>query len=92
MRRPPRRARSSLVLDDLDNGPVLVVNVTVPPLVVLVQLDELSSLIVDHPDEAPVTVVCLEQSVGIKTGTLKQQYLLSRRDRSLCGNFPLVWQ
>ena len=60
---PPRRARQCLVLNDLDHGPVLVVNVTVPPLVVLVQLDKLPSLVVDHPDEALVSIVCLEQSV-----------------------------
>ena len=89
---PPQRARQCLVLDDLDHGPVLVVNVTVPPLVVLVQLDKLPSLVVDHPDKAPMSLVCQEQLVGINTGTLKQQYSLSRVDKSLCKNFPLVLQ
>ena len=83
--------RQCLVLDDLDHGPVLVVNVTVPPVVVLVQLDELPSLVVDHPDEAPMSLVCLEQSVCIKTGTLKQQYSLSPCDRSSCKNFFVEW-
>ena len=89
---PPQRAGQCLVLDDLNHGPVLVVNVTVPPLVVLVQLDKLPSLVVDHPDKAPMSLVCLEQLEVINTGTLKQQYSLSRHDRSLCKNFPLVLQ
>ena len=38
-------------------------SVTVPPLVVLVQLDDRPGLVVDHPREAAVCLVCLEQSV-----------------------------
>ena len=45
-------------------------NVTVPPLVVLVLLDDRpgldKALVVDHPREATVSLVNLEQSIGIK--------------------------
>ena len=41
-------------------------NVTVPPLVVLVLLDDRPGLVVDHPREATVSLVSLEQSIGIK--------------------------
>ena len=51
-----RSARQCLVLDDLDLGPVLVVNVAVPPLVVLVRLDKLRSLVVDHPDVSTLSL------------------------------------
>ena len=51
------------------------VPVTVPPLVVLVLLDDRPGLVVDHPREAAVSLVSLEQSSGIKTGILKQQCL-----------------
>ena len=45
--------------------------VTVPPLVVLPLLDDRPRLVVDHPREATVCLVSLEQSSGVKTGTLK---------------------
>ena len=52
---------------------VTITIVTVPPLVVLVQLDDRPGLVVDHPRKAAVCLVCLELSIGIKTDTLKQQ-------------------
>ena len=71
MPRPPRPARRCPALVDHDPGPVLVVNVTVPPLVVLPLLDDRPGLAVGHPREAAVCLVSLEQSTGVKTDTLK---------------------
>ena len=41
---------------DLHCPPYTAMCVTVPPLVVLVQLDELPSLVVDHPEEAAMSL------------------------------------
>ena len=78
--RSPRPARRCLVLEDRNHVPVLVVNVTVPPLVVLVQLDTLLGLVVDHPHKAAVCLVCLEQSIGIKDQHSETTKFVSRRD------------
>ena len=83
MPRPPCSARRCPALKDLDHVPVLLANVTVPPLVVHVQLDKLLSLVVDHPDEAAVSLVCLERSVGIKGPISERTQFVSRRDNVL---------
>ena len=51
--RPPCSSRQCPVLVDGDLGPVPVVNVPVYLRVVPLQLDELASLVVNHPDLAP---------------------------------------
>ena len=47
----------------------------------LVPLDDRPGLVVNHPREAAVSLVSLKLSSGIKTGTLKQQFVSRRDDR-----------